>query len=641
MPRYGFGFRLPLEDCTTVWDGETDFTFEGTPDSEITIYWDICADGPAVKNIQSLAQPPFPEVPEKNYCAVESSPDLVTWTSHFEDNIAGALGGVVLGTAVSTRYWRLSYRAIDGGPVGVDFTRLYDGSGNIIEEPVGGCPCPTPDVPTGLCALRRSTTEALFHWNGVPGADGYDLDVRWVQNRVFSNTIYSVGAIDQYLLVSASGLGGVESVRIRARNECGESAWSASVSASPRTIPQCATRTYCAFNGEDTGDIPLTGDLWEVYRNGFLVDSGNRYDRFGERGWNVLYPGLSGEDSLTVTAAPDASIGGNYIVRVNEEGFPFLPFEVTAAACPGFPPLGDQRMFIFSTGRLLAYPKLPLPALLRVSVGTPPAATDPLANLSDASPATLSDLTRTDGTNYQYLSCDLGSVQPVGAVLLSAVTQEGGANGAISVYVSNAVIGDGNFAGATALPGIGVPAAPFADVNLRFGQATPVSGRYVYIVPTAGTGTDIGQVDIRGAGVAFAALQNIRINPQFEQAILRGPSWLNNYSEADACYDGAVEIEAQHADFAYQALETLLGITATGTTTKVITADKTTKPPPFALELEGRTLDDKAVFFTAWECYAPGFTWQFNRDAFGEADFRAAVYHSDAAGPVWQLSVEQ
>jgi hypothetical protein len=412
-------------------------------------------------------------------------------------------------------------------------------------------------------------------------------------------------------------------------------------------LPQCATRT---FSDDDAPIPPITGALWEVRRNGMVIDQGDRHDRFGLNGWGVVAPGLGGAGTLTVTAPCPlrAPVGTGYVAL---SGGHSVSFEVTEGTCPGSPSIGPKAppMFLFSTGILSAYRRLTAPTLSRVVVGAPAASASPLANLTDASSATTADLPQTDADNYRYLVCDLGSAQEIGAVRLRNVTVPGGI---VRVYAKLTAAPAGDFSGATELLGVpAAPVAPLAGAGLQFepaaGAASPVTARYVYIVPSgSAVGATIGGLEIVGRKTPFAELQQVGISPMFEEATLRGPTWVNQYPVANAFHSGSIEFSAQFARFYERALETLTGadVTGEGGAEVTLTIGQTATPPCFTLDLEGRTTEEsgaKEVRFVAYECYAPGFSWSFNTNAFTLGDFKAAVYLSDMTGPAARLRVQQ
>ena len=397
-------------------------------------------------------------------------------------------------------------------------------------------------------------------------------------------------------------------------------------------VPQAQSRVFSV----DSTDLPTMTDtsLWELYRNGDLQDSGTRFDRLGANGWGVE-PSLD-FSHITVTVPRHAAIGEGYDARIRHTSgdFPTLHFIVTPAADP--PVLENTLMahYLFSTGQLTVSLPLPSPILSRQAVGAPSASTLPLANLLDADLQTLADLTQTDAGNYQYLIIDLGSAQKIGRVIAGNVALVGA--GTVLAYVSTAKITNGVFGTATALVA-GSGALGNDREYIPAAAAASVTGRYVYLVPSAGTGITFGDLDVRGEEWNIGTLQNTGIDFSFQHKEARGGAAYNLMPVADAQYDGACALSSESLEADARSMNLFTGALVAGTSPQTITAGAKTKPLPFVAEYRTVDTDGRAFRCILYVCYAPGFTWAFKRDDFSAPGFTAAVYLPDATARAWRI----
>jgi hypothetical protein len=399
-------------------------------------------------------------------------------------------------------------------------------------------------------------------------------------------------------------------------------------------IPQCSTRTFAV----DASPVPqLSTSLWEIVSpDGTLLDLGDRFDRFGPARWGVLSPGLGGSGTLTVTAPNNAPVASGYTARLASSS---LTFDVTAGSgCPGSPSGASPAMIPFSTGRLYVARRLQNGTLTRTNIGTPSAASNPLANAFDGSLATTVDLTYTNGTNRQYAALDLGASKAVGSVLLRNVT----CSGTVAVYVSATSITNGNFSGATALTSADTqPATGAPLLFLPVSPATTVTGRYIYIVCTSAA-MSFGDLDVRGERIVVGAMQNGNLNLTYQQARLYEACWLNQYPINDGQYDIEVLLTAESAIWSPRAANLMYGTTyAVGGSDTTLTAGIVDKPIRFNAEF---TVNDptvnKNVRFTLYDLIAPGMQWQFDRGAFATNNFTASLLLSDTTAVPMRVEVD-
>lgn len=485
-----------------------------------------------------------------------------------------------------------------------------------------GVPCPSPAPPVGIPAsvsFEVSRSDDGVSWTlvqaGTPTTGVYEtvtspagFTARYIK-RVLTGT-FDYPRITGTLQASAQHTDFRVGVAEPETNE----------------LPQCATRTFDADGADDTAS-----HLWEIYQDGILLDFGDRYDRFGANGWGVIYPGLSGAGTISVTA-PDATIGTGYQARA--EGNSAL-FEIVAGSCSGSSPGTPMNNVIHSTGLIYVSPRLEQPTLTRVDLGAPPAASNPLANGGDGNPSTAVDLTYTNAGNRQYLRADFGSSQEIQSVILSNVT----GSASVAVYASNSAITDGDFSGATAIA-LSAGDNPATAEGLRFENAAFVSARYIYIV--ALSSLSIGEIDIRGEKVPIGCVQNLRWGTGYEEALLRCVPYLNQYPIADAQYDFTFTIEAEYAEFDPRAAELLTGaVLNTAVSPDTITPTLLTKPLRFTIEFTGQTVEGKEIQVIAYDAVAPGMNWQFNRDAFALLNFVARVYLSDVGAIPFIIRIEE
>ncbi|MES2459775.1 MAG: hypothetical protein V4671_04270 [Armatimonadota bacterium] len=403
-------------------------------------------------------------------------------------------------------------------------------------------------------------------------------------------------------------------------------------------VPQGESRTFPV----DSVDLPtlVESSLWEIYRFGLLVDSGTRFDWFGANGWGIEpSPDFA---TITVTAPIDAAIGEGYDARIRHTGgdFPTVTFIVTPATIPPAEDSSAMPHFLFSTGTLLVSLPLPAPTLERRLVGAPAASALPLANLLDDSMATLADLPQTDAGNYQYLIADLGSIQTVGRVIAGNVVLAGG--GTLLAYVSNTKIITGNFGTATALtPGTNAIGNDREFIPLA--GAASVSGRYVYLVPSGGTGVTVGDIDLRSEEWTIGTLQNAGIDFSFQHKELRPGASVNLFPVADAQYDGAVALSCESAEFDARSINAFTGamVSAALSDPQTITGSTTTRPKLFVAEYRSQDTLQRPFRAMLYACRAPGFTWSLKRDDFASNNWTAALYLPDATARAWRLYLGQ
>jgi len=165
-------------------------------------------------------------------------------------------------------------------------------------------------IPTGLQSYVKTSDSVTLKWNGVAGADNYDIQFRRVGTTAWtSNLAVSGTSGDSGITGTVSGLtsGIAYEFRIRASNEFVKSDWSEGIF---ETTLFLASPTGLRSTGVTEDSITLS---WNSVSNAFTYDI--QYRRSGTTSWTTMTP--SSTTSRTIT---DLTADTEYEFQVRASG---------------------------------------------------------------------------------------------------------------------------------------------------------------------------------------------------------------------------------------------------------------------------------------------------------------------------------
>jgi titin len=252
---------------------------------------------------------------------VEFSVDGTSWST-FDDATSAVMSATVTGLANGTEYsFRVS--AVNAAGQGA-------ASATITATP--SAVVPVPDAPTGLTATPGSTQVALS-WTAPAATGGAAISDYLVEFSVDGGSSWSTFADATSAVTSATvtGLanGTAYTFRVAAVNAAGQGAFSATVSATPRTVPG-APSGLAASPGSTQVALSWTAPVSDG--GSAASDYVVQYSADGGSSWSTFADGVSTATSATVTGLANGTAYTFRVAAVNAAGQG--AFSATASATP-------------------------------------------------------------------------------------------------------------------------------------------------------------------------------------------------------------------------------------------------------------------------------------------------------------------